>query len=172
MLHWLNVIWHWEDISGPPAFFFFLPFFSVLLMWLVFTRAFFLPSLVGLLVWKAFTVYECHLVRTHEKNVAYLFFFISFHVFGFQQEHLNTKQFRNGIKLLTMVGSFAASPHTCSLFFRSFSISSIFFFLQPSCKQSKKHLDQNESPWKDACFEAARQQVALSLDRWEGSNAG
>lgn len=75
------------------------------------------------------------------------------------------------MKLLTMVGSFAASPHTCSLFFRSLSISSIFFFLQPSCKQRKKHLDQNESAWKDACFEAAGQQVALSLDRWEGSNA-
>lgn len=115
------------------------------------------------------TVYDCHLMHkgssTPEKNVAYLFFFISFHVLCFQQEHLNIKQFRGGMKLLTMVASFAASPHTCSLFFRSFSISSIFFFLQPSCKQSKKHLYQNESPWNDPCFEAVGQQVALSLDR-------
>lgn len=59
------------------------------------------------------------------------------------------------MKLLTTVGSFASRPHTCSLFFCSFSTCSSFFFLQPSCKQRKKHLDQNESPWKDARSEAA-----------------
>lgn len=121
------------------------------------------------------TMYECHLTHkgnsTHEKKVAYLFFFISLHLLCFQQEHLKIKQFRDEVKLLTIVGSFAASPHTCSLFFRSFSVSSIFFFLQPSCKQMEKHLHQNESPQKDTCFEAVGQQVALSLDRWEESNA-
>lgn len=51
------------------------------------------------------------------KNFAYLFFFISLHLLCFQQEHLTTKQIRDENKLLTMVGSFAASPHTPALSF-------------------------------------------------------
>lgn len=82
-------------ISPEPMCF--LPFFqsfisSWVLVWLVFTRAFSPPTFCV----KSFhTVYECHLMHKsnniHEKNVAYLFFFISLHLLCFQQEHLKIK---------------------------------------------------------------------------------
>lgn len=89
--------------------------------------------------------------NAQKENGAYLFFFASLHLLGFEQEHLKTEQFRDQMKLLTTVKSSAVRSHTCSLFFRSFSISSFFFFLQPSCNQREKAPPSKPELFKDVC---------------------
>lgn len=104
---------------------------------------------------------------SRKKSNTHLFLFISLHLVRFQQEHLKATQIRKLLKLLNTFRNFTEglkNAPTCSLCFLSFSISSILFFLMPSCSMRQKHLNKKRH-LKETRFEARGSRTALSLGR-------
>lgn len=98
----------------------------------------------------AFHTNSIHKIRhiTPPKRATHLLLFISLHLVRFQQEHLEeTKEKTNETNgnYQKLYRQTLKNAPTCSLCFLSFSISSILFFLMPSCSMRQKHLNQKET---------------------------